>query len=111
MGPFQMYLFASRHNAQVQRFVSWKPDPFAVATDALLLQWGKENQYVFPPPLLTDSTVSCESGEGQRSNATGDSNTNVADSAMVCNPVRNVSGGTNFDSSSIRPVKVPKRGK
>ena len=48
-GPFQMDLFASRHNAQVQRFVSWKPDPFAVATDAFLLQWGKENQYAFPP--------------------------------------------------------------
>ena len=55
--------------------------------------------------------MSCESGEGQRSNATGYHNTNVADSAMVCNSVRDVSGGTDFDSSSIRPVKVPKRGK
>ena len=60
-------------------------------------------------PLLADSTVSCESGEGQRSNATRDHNINVADSTMVCNSVRNVSGGTNFDSSSIRPIIVPKR--
>ena len=70
-----------------------------------------EGEPICISPLLADSTVSCESGEGQRSNATGDHNTNVADSAMVCNSVRDVSGGTDFDSSSIRPVKVPKRGK
>ena len=64
-----------------------------------------EKEPICISPLLTDSLVSWECGEGQRSNATGDHNTNMADSAMVCNSVRNVIGGTNFDSSSIRPVK------
>lgn len=42
-------LFASRNNAQLQRYVSWLPDPGAEAVDALSLDWGNVYFYAFPP--------------------------------------------------------------
>ena len=35
LGPFSIDLFASRTNAQLQVYCSWKPDPEAVAVDGL----------------------------------------------------------------------------
>ena len=37
LGPCRMDLFASRLNHQLQHYVSWRPDPFAVAADAFTL--------------------------------------------------------------------------
>ena len=51
-GPFSWDLFASRQNAQLPRYVSWKPDPDAAAVDALQIEWTKERSYVFPPFCL-----------------------------------------------------------
>ena len=48
-GPFLIDLFASRLNAQVNKYVSWRPDPFAIAVDAFLLEWNMEGAYLFPP--------------------------------------------------------------
>lgn len=45
-------LFASRLNAQVEKYVSWKPDPSAIATDAFSLSWGGQTFYAFPPFCL-----------------------------------------------------------
>ena len=42
-------LFASRLNYQVPVYMSWKPDPGAVAIDALSKNWGKQFFYAFPP--------------------------------------------------------------
>lgn len=42
-------LFASRINAQLPKYVSWKPDPSAFSTNAFALQWGDMNLYAFPP--------------------------------------------------------------
>ena len=42
-------LFATRLNAQLSRYVSWKPDPGAEAVDALSLHWGQMKFYAFPP--------------------------------------------------------------
>ena len=39
-GPHHVDLFASRPNAQLQRYFSWKPDPTAEAVDALLQPWA-----------------------------------------------------------------------
>ena len=39
-GPFVIDLFATRLTAQLQRFVSWKPDPVAEAVDAFTLDWS-----------------------------------------------------------------------
>ncbi|KAJ1086877.1 hypothetical protein NDU88_000077, partial [Pleurodeles waltl] len=40
-GPFQIDLFASRLNARLPRFFSWRPDPLALATDAFLQDWSQ----------------------------------------------------------------------
>lgn len=46
-GPLDMDLFADRLNAQVEKYMSWKPDPFAVSTDAFLANWGAMKDYAF----------------------------------------------------------------
>ena len=40
LGYLSTDLFASRVSAQLATFVSWKPDPSALATDALILDWS-----------------------------------------------------------------------
>jgi hypothetical protein len=49
-GPHTVDLFASRHNHLLPRYVSWKPDPEAIAVDAFMFQLRGENPYCFPPP-------------------------------------------------------------
>ncbi|KAI8519760.1 hypothetical protein Bbelb_030170 [Branchiostoma belcheri] len=43
-------LFASRLNAQLEEYVSWHPEPEAMAVDALNIHWGNLGlAYAFPP--------------------------------------------------------------
>ena len=49
LGPFSLDLFASRHNAQLPKYVSWRPDPFSVGVDAFQLTWREEGLSLFPP--------------------------------------------------------------
>ena len=42
-------LFALRVNAQLPRFVSWKPDPDACLFNAFSVSWEKFIPYIFPP--------------------------------------------------------------
>ncbi len=42
-------LFASRINKQVEKFVSYQPDPDALAVNAFSLDWNKIKFYAFPP--------------------------------------------------------------
>ena len=42
-------LFASRLNHQVEKYVSWKADPGAVAVDAMSTDWSSDFFYAFPP--------------------------------------------------------------
>ena len=44
-GPHSVDLFATRDNRLLPRFVSWKPDPEAVAVDAFHFQLKGENPY------------------------------------------------------------------
>ena len=50
---FQHYpeidLFASRLNAQLLRFFSYRPDPFAEVTNAFSVSWEDEKFYFSPP--------------------------------------------------------------
>ena len=39
LGPFTIDLFASRTNAQLPTYCSWRPNPHAVAVDALSIPW------------------------------------------------------------------------
>ena len=48
----QVDLFATRLNAQVQKFVSWKPDPQAWKVDAFAITWTGIKAYAFPPFCL-----------------------------------------------------------
>jgi hypothetical protein len=42
-------LFASRLNKQIDKFVSWYPDPEAKYVNAFSLNWSSEYSYIFPP--------------------------------------------------------------
>lgn len=45
LGPCTTDLFATRLNTQLDRYVSWRPDPFATSTDAL--PWRGTQGYAF----------------------------------------------------------------
>ena len=53
----QIDLFASRNNAQVEKYVSWGPDPSAFAIDAFSLMWGSYFFYAFPPFSLIGKSL------------------------------------------------------
>ena len=48
-GMPEVDMFASRLNKQIECFVSWKPDPEAVAVDAFSVSWRGKYIYAFPP--------------------------------------------------------------
>ena len=48
-GGFGIDLFATRVNHQVPAYVSWRPEPGAVATDAFNVKWDFQLAYLFPP--------------------------------------------------------------
>ena len=52
LGAVQIDLFADRTNAQVKKFISWKPDPEAWDTDAFTVSWYGGVAYAFPPFCL-----------------------------------------------------------
>lgn len=45
----ELDLFASRSNAKCDAYVSWKPDPDAIAVDAFTIDWQPKLFYAFPP--------------------------------------------------------------
>lgn len=49
--------FATSTNCQTQRFFSYRPDPFAVAQDAFLQDWTKEDPYGNPPFLMVGQVL------------------------------------------------------
>ena len=51
-GLFTVDLFASRTNAQLSVYCSWKPDPAVLTVDALSISWKKHYPYMFPPFAL-----------------------------------------------------------
>uniref|UniRef100_A0A1X7TLX8 Reverse transcriptase RNase H-like domain-containing protein n=1 Tax=Amphimedon queenslandica TaxID=400682 RepID=A0A1X7TLX8_AMPQE len=51
-GPFDIDLFAARHNSQLKSFFSYHQDPEALASDALAQSWEGLSCYAFPPFLL-----------------------------------------------------------
>ena len=50
-------LFASRLNCQFKPFVSWHPDPEAVAIDAFTFNWGNGLKYILPPFSMIQRTL------------------------------------------------------
>ena len=50
-------LFASRLNAQVEDYVSWKPHPMAKFVDAFTINWSQFFFYAYPPFCLVSRCV------------------------------------------------------
>jgi hypothetical protein len=48
-GTPEIELFASRLNHKLDTYMSWRPDPKAVAVDALSENWSQTFFYAFPP--------------------------------------------------------------
>ena len=48
-GGWDVDLFASRVNAQLKAYVSWRPDPDARGVDAFTLDWSNFRAFCFPP--------------------------------------------------------------
>ena len=80
-GPLEIDLFASRLSHQLPTFVSWRPDPLAVHSDAFSLSWQSMKGYAFPPFALigqmSAANVNPESG------AINTGSASMASSAMV----------------------------
>ena len=57
-GPFSIDLFASRTNAQLPLYCSWRADPGALAVDAFSISWKDHNPYLFPPFVLIPRCLS-----------------------------------------------------
>ena len=58
LGPCQIDLFASRLSAQLPRYMSWRPDPGSIATDALSQPWMGIRGFAFPPFSLIGRCLS-----------------------------------------------------
>jgi len=52
LGPCRTDLFATRLNAQLDNYISWRPDPGAMLTDAFQTSWKELEGYAFPPFAL-----------------------------------------------------------
>ena len=58
LSPCQVDLFASRISTQLPKYMSWKPDPGAIATDVLSQPWKDIKGYAFPPFALIGRCLS-----------------------------------------------------
>ena len=57
-------LFASRINHQLPHYVSYTPDPEAIAIDAFNLNWSNLNFYTFPPVSVIPTVLNKLTTEG-----------------------------------------------
>ena len=57
-GPIEVDLFASRLTAQCPVYFSWRPDPYAAATDDFLQDWSQIWGYANPPWSLIGQVLS-----------------------------------------------------
>ena len=49
LGNPTLDLSASRINHQIDRYISWKPDPKFLAIHAYSIKWNADFYYIFPP--------------------------------------------------------------
>ena len=62
-GPAEIDLFADRTNHQLKKYISWKPDPSALKTDAFTVKWNGFLGYAFPPICLIGRCLAKERAE------------------------------------------------
>ena len=92
MGPLEVDLFASRTNAQMEKYVSWKQDPEAKAVDSFQMSWKTVKGYAFPPFCLIGR---CYRRSGGRKQLNVDS-TSLASSDVVFDVTSTLNSGTGF---------------
>ena len=76
-------LFASRINYQIDRYISWKLDPKALAIDAFSINWNTEFYYIFPFYLAREG----DRKNIQRQNERHCSHTVMAHTTLVPQPL------------------------
>ena len=54
----QVDLFATCLNKQIDKYVSWMPDPYCIAVNVLNFSWKTHKIYVFPPFSLVGAAIS-----------------------------------------------------
>ena len=54
----QVDLFATRLNKQINKYVSWMPDPYCIAVNILNFSWKTHKIYAFPPFNLVGAVIS-----------------------------------------------------
>ena len=54
----QVDLFATRLNKQIDKYVSWMPDPYCIAVNAFNFSWKTDKIYAFPPFSLVGAAIS-----------------------------------------------------
>lgn len=57
LDPCNVDLFASRLNSQLSQYISWRSDPFAIATDAFQSSWQQLQGYTLPPFALVGTCL------------------------------------------------------
>ena len=100
-GPLEVDLFASRVTFQLPHFVSWKPDPQAIATDAFLMNWRDFRGYAFPP-LICPCRALLTAGNGAERRPFNVSSSCVASTALVPSSPTLSSGQASVISSRPR---------
>ena len=65
-GPLEVVLFASRLTHQCRRYFSWRPDPFAEATDAFLQDWSSVRGFANPPWNLVPDVLAKTQSQGAK---------------------------------------------
>ena len=65
-GPIEVDLFASRLTAQCPVYFSWRPDPYATATDAFLQDWSQGISFANPPWGLIGRVLSQAQAQNAR---------------------------------------------
>ena len=65
-GPFEIDLFASRLNNQLNKYASYLPDPNAIVVDAFSFKWDHRLNYAFAPfSLIAHVLKKLEEDQGQ----------------------------------------------
>ena len=104
LGPCQMDLFATRLNHQLVNYASWRPDPFAQATDAFRRSWKRTKQICIPS-LWSGGEVPTKDQTGTEHHYHGSAP--VALTGMVSNTDGMPSGLSPHSTQACGPAKKP----
>ena len=112
LGPFNVDLFASRTNAQLEQYYSWKPDPAAKVVDAFSVSWAH-----IPVPSFQPHRESLDQDPNGSGRVCLPYSTSVASTSLVSSGAGDVIEGPNSppnefrSSQESRPDSAPSLGR